>query len=85
VEGPSTVRKDLRDRVGPPELRTIKGRAQDACRRAAAEREIAVRGIFGTRAEGDYVVVLMGVTTRTQRTEVTCRYNPADDTAIIAR
>lgn len=76
---------DLRDRVGEPELRTLKGRAQDACLRAARGQGIAVTEVFGTRAEGSYVVVLMAVESWAQRGEVTCRYDPANDRAAIAR
>lgn len=84
-EPPATRDADLRDRVGEPELRTLEGRAQDACLRAARGRGIAVTNVFGTRAEGAYVVVLMAVESWAQRAEVTCRYDPSNDSAVIAR
>ena len=76
---------ELRDVVGPGELRTLEGRAQDACMRAARGRGIDVTHVFGTRAEGSYVVVLMAVQSWAQKADVTCRYDPANDQAAIAR
>ncbi len=76
---------NLVDRVSQSELRTLEGRAQDACLRAARGRGIAVTNVFGTRAEGAYVVVLMSVESWAQKAEVTCRYDPTNDTAAIAR
>lgn len=76
---------DLRDAVGPGELRTLEGRAQNACLRAARGRGIDVTHVFGTRAEGSYVVVLMAVESWAQKADVTCRYDPANDQAAIAR
>ncbi len=76
---------ELRESVGPGELRTLEGRAQDACLRAARGRGIAVTNVFGTRAEGSYVVVLMAVESWAQRADVTCRYDPTNDQAAIAR
>ena len=76
---------DLRDAVGPGELRTLEGRAQNACLRAARGRGIDVTHVFGTRAEGSYVVVLMAVESWAQKADITCRYDPANDQAAIAR
>ena len=76
---------DLRDAVGPGELRTLEGRAQNACLRAARGRGIDVTHVFATRAEGSYVIVLMAVESWAQKADVTCRYDPASDQAAIAR
>ena len=76
---------ELRNSVGPGELRTLEGRAQDACLRAARGRGIDVTHVFGTRAEGSYVVVLMAVQSWAQKADVTCRYDPTNDQAAIAR
>ncbi len=85
LEPPAAAGADLRDRVGEPELRTLEGRAQDACLRAARGQGIAVTNVFGTRAEGAYVVVLMAVESWAQKGEVTCRYDPTNDRTAIAR
>lgn len=76
---------DLKERVGQPQLRTLEGRAQNACLRAARGQGIAVTDVFATRAEGDYVVVLMAVATWAQKADVTCRYDPTNDRAAIVR
>ena len=60
-------------------------RAQQQCRNAAASRGVRVKRFLGTRIEGDAVVVLMEAETYSQRQEVTCRYDPATDQALIAR
>jgi hypothetical protein len=83
--GPSPAADDLRARVSRPELRTLEGRAQNACLRAARSRQIAVTDVFATRAEGNYIMVTMAVATWAQRADVTCRYDPDNDTAVIAR
>jgi hypothetical protein len=59
-------------------------RAQQQCRNLAASRGILVKRIMGSRIEGSSVVVLMEVETWSQRQEVTCRYDPATDQALIA-
>jgi hypothetical protein len=60
-------------------------RAQQQCRNLAAGRGVLVRRILGSRIEGESVVVLMEAETWSQRQEVTCRYDPATDQAVIAR
>lgn len=60
-------------------------RAQEQCRNRAASRGVAVKRMLGSRIEGGVVVVLMEVETWSQRQEVTCRYDPATDQAVIAR
>jgi hypothetical protein len=83
--GPSETVDDLEARVSPGELRTLEGRARNACMRAARSRGIAVTDVYATRPEGEYVMVLMGVASWAQRADVTCRYDPGNDTAVIAR
>jgi len=60
-------------------------RAQEQCRNLAASRGVLVRRILGSRIEGGSVIVLMEAETWSQRQEVTCRYDPATDQALIAR
>ncbi len=85
MDEPGGGNDELRDSVGPGELRTLEGRAQDACLRAARGRGIDVTHVFGTRAEGSYVVVLLAVESWAQRADVTCRYDPSNNQVAIAR
>ena len=76
---------DLRSTVGAPELRTLEGRAQEACLREAINQGIEVTHHYGTRAVGSYIVVFIGVQSWAQKGDVTCRYDPKNDRAVIAR
>jgi hypothetical protein len=94
-EGPEGA-KDLRSTVSAPELRTLKGRAEQACLREVAGRGVEATHHYGTRTEGEYIVVFIGVRSAPRtgfmgaepwapKGDVTCRYNPANDRAVIAR
>jgi len=87
---------DLASTVSVPELRTLEGRAQQACLREVAGRGFDVTHYHGTRVEGSYIVVLVGVGSApatgfmgaqqwTPKGDVTCRYDPSNDRAVIAR
>jgi hypothetical protein len=91
-----TTTGSLDETVSQPELRTLKGRAENACLREVSRHGVQVTHHYGTRTEGAYIIVLIGVGGQPQagfmgadawtpRGDVTCRYDPTNDRAIIAR
>jgi hypothetical protein len=79
------VRADPGTGEGMAHPRFRETRAQDQCRKAAVAGGMGVQRMLGTRIDGAAVVVLMEVESRSQRRELTCRYDVATDQAVIAR